>query len=72
MIDITQSNIFGNEPGTNCGIDAVGGSSTALEVFWGAPGGPGGDPADLACNTLPAAVGSPLDKPVRVKSKPLR
>ena len=72
---IVDSNIYGN--GTdggfiNCGINVSGGTLTATDVWWGAATGPGPDPADAACNMLPAATTPFATMPVKVKVKPLR
>lgn len=47
----SDNNIFGNDPAGNCGLlnesdEAV----AAADNFWGAPSGPGGNPADAVCN----------------------
>ena len=48
VIDITDSNIFGNG---SCGLqNNTGAVVTASGNFWGAATGPGSDPADAVCN----------------------
>lgn len=72
-ISIRESSVLGNGDGAaNCGIDATSTASTVADVWYGAPTGPGPDPADLLCNA--GSVPSPTfaDKPVKVKLKPIR
>jgi hypothetical protein len=74
---ITKSNIVGNGPEiaganpANCGV--LSGTSfpvAATPVWWGAPTGPGGQPADLACTTAGPIIVEPLaTKPVKVSPK---
>lgn len=48
---ITKSNFYGNDVSNGCGLlNSTGGTVDARGNFWGAPGGPGDDPADRACN----------------------
>lgn len=71
----TQSNFYGNDTAQGCGVhNATGGTLDAPGNFWGAPGGPGDDPADRACNdgsgvttTSPAE-----DREISVKSPTLK
>jgi len=51
---ITENNIFGNDTlGGNCGLLNQSGTSLAApNNFWGAPSGPGPDPADAVCNDV--------------------
>jgi hypothetical protein len=62
---VSKTNIFGNGGGAvnvpaanvNCGTLATDGVILqATNNFWGAPGGPGADPADLFCNGVNAAT----------------
>lgn len=47
---VTKNNVFGNDDATNCGV-ANNGTPTldATDNYWGAPTGPGPDPADQSC-----------------------
>ncbi len=55
-LNLTRNNIFGNGlggqgKGSNCGlVNDSGAHVNALKNFWGAPTGPGPDPADQICN----------------------
>lgn len=51
---ITENNIFGNDTlEVNCGLANQSGTSLAApNNFWGAPSGPGPDPADAVCNDV--------------------
>jgi parallel beta-helix repeat protein len=51
---ITRNNIFGNaSTAGNCGLlNQSGGPVNAIRNFWGAPSGPGPDPADEVCDEL--------------------
>ena len=62
---ITKTSIFGNGGGVqnvpavnaNCGtLTSDGVALQATQNFWGAPTGPGADPADLACNGIGATT----------------
>jgi len=54
VIDITDSNIFGNG---SCGLqNNTGAVVTASGNFWGAASGPGPDPADTVCNVPPSTT----------------
>jgi hypothetical protein len=65
---VTKNSIFGNHvatdaliAGSNCGVLLGAGVQTPpllTQNFWGAPAGPGGDPADAIC--LEAPLGAPL------------
>lgn len=50
-VTITKTNVFGNgSNGTNCGVTVAGAGTVTLDkVCFGAPTGPGDDPADLTC-----------------------
>jgi len=49
-VTFTMNNIYGNAPGTNCGLENVSGKLVdATKNYWGAASGPGPDPADDAC-----------------------
>lgn len=50
-VTLTKSNIFGNgNDGTNCGVSVAGSGSVTLDkICFGAPSGPGADPADQTC-----------------------
>jgi hypothetical protein len=63
---ITQNNIYGNATiASNCGLlNQSGGSVNAPENFWGAPSGPGPDPADAVCDDLGSVT---LVEPVATK-----
>jgi nitrous oxidase accessory protein NosD len=51
---ITENNIFGNDNlENNCGLlNQTGTMLMAPNNFWGAPSGPGPDPADAVCNDI--------------------
>jgi parallel beta-helix repeat protein len=72
---ITHNNIFGNnnvprEGDINCGILNVGNPNIdATNNFWGAPTGPGANPADEACNRGPGQI---IHTPFAKKEFPLR
>jgi hypothetical protein len=73
MRDFTRGNLFGNgvaPPGfnapANCGAQYSSGSPDLSGNFWGAPTGPGADPADRVCGPSPA-TGSPASKPGKLK-----
>jgi nitrous oxidase accessory protein NosD len=61
---LAKNNFYGNDPVNNCGLrNTTRGPVDARDNFWGAPGEPGDDPADRACdegtsstNTAPAAT----------------
>jgi parallel beta-helix repeat protein len=64
-IVVTKTSIFGNgggavnvpAPNANCGtLTADGVTLQATRNFWGAPAGPGADPADLACDGVGATT----------------
>jgi hypothetical protein len=75
-MSLTASNLVGN------GVKAIGGSAncgtinesfplTVENVFWGAAGGPGDDPADDVCDltTGSTTIGTIAPKPFKVKTK---
>jgi hypothetical protein len=59
---LTQNNIHGNDPGSNCGLTTGSGASVdAADNFFGAASGPGPDPADDVCiNPGSSAVFTPF------------
>jgi hypothetical protein len=65
-VTITKTNVFGNgSTGGNCGILTVGnGSVDADGVCFGAPTGPGDDPADQICGAI--TVLEIVDKVIKV------
>jgi hypothetical protein len=71
---ITKNNIFGNGLFgffANCGIATDGAATvSAPDNYWGAPTGPGSDPADMACGFGPGSVAvTPFGtKPFTVKA----
>lgn len=76
---LTGGQVVGNgTQGSNCGV-VLYGADAALEaegVYWGAPAGPGPDPADIVCTenggtTDDANVEGPA-KPRRLRLKPIR
>ena len=77
-VHITQSNIAGNGPAVpggpivaNCGLtNNSTAQSSALGVWWGAPDGPGPNPADYACSPGEIVTITPAAaKPYTVKPK---
>ena len=73
-VTITQNNIMGNDPTSNCGfVNTSGGAITVPGNFWGAPGGPGADPADNVCNMFGSTttVAPFATKEFKAKAKPL-
>jgi hypothetical protein len=50
-VTLTKSNVFGNgNDGTNCGVSVAGAGTVILDrICFGAPTGPGDDPADQTC-----------------------
>lgn len=57
LTEIARNNIFGNGATTNCGLtNASGDVLTVGKNYWGAPDGPGPDPADTICDVDPAAT----------------
>jgi hypothetical protein len=72
---ITHSNVYGNgfaAPPSNCGFQAAGTTVTVTDSWWGAPTGPGADPADDACNEAAGATDPFATAPINVKVKPIR
>jgi hypothetical protein len=79
-LTVTKTNVFGNgadasDPAfANCGVtsaSASGGPLTLAPVFWGAPAGPGDDPADRVCLLVPhvnVVDEPPLAKELKVKA----
>jgi hypothetical protein len=76
---VTKTNISGNGGGAvnvpmvnvNCGtLTADGVTLAAPKNFWGAPGGPGPDPADLACNGIGGVtnVEPVAEKEIKIRS----
>ena len=48
---VAKNNFVGNDPFLNCALQlTVVPSATATNNYWGAPTGPGADPADTTCN----------------------
>jgi len=73
---ISQNNIFGNDPVSNCGLWNLSWPSTisATKNFWGAASGPGAAPADDVCNTgagSSTTTAPPATKEFKGKAKPL-
>lgn len=68
-VTITKSNIFGNgSGGTNCGVTTAGGGAVTLDkVCFGAPSGPGDDPADAICGAI--AVQEIVEKVIKIVPK---
>ena len=73
---VSKTNVFGNDVAgdlmlTNCGVSSLsGGPLNVATVFWGAPNGPGDDPADELCLLVPhggLVVEPPLAKEIKVK-----
>lgn len=65
MLNLTRNNIFGNGFGgqgqgdANCGlVNNSGALVDARRNFWGAPTGPGPDPADAICDISPSTTSS--------------
>jgi parallel beta-helix repeat protein len=74
---ITNNNIYGNDaPAQNCGItdesDPGGPTLVATGNFWGAPTGPGPNPADVVCSPFPVDTSDFLDKEVSAKPKAMK
>lgn len=70
-ITVTGSNIAGNGTnGSNCGADIDLSTLTYTGNWWGAPTGPGADPADLSC--FGPADTAPASAPFKIKLKGLR
>lgn len=68
---VTGGSLYGNGPSENCGLrNQSGAAIDASGNFWGAPGGPGPDPADLACD-VGAGSASAVD-PVAKKERRVR
>jgi nitrous oxidase accessory protein NosD len=73
-VSVTRNNIFGNntvplEGHVNCGIlNDTNAVVQATKNFWGAPTGPGADPADEACET---AGGQIIHTPFAERQFPL-
>jgi hypothetical protein len=68
---ITKNNIFANGAfaALNCGIRANSGATVlAPDNYWGAPTGPGGDPADATCGAGSVTVTPFATKPFTVKA----
>ena len=72
-VTLTKSNVFGNGSigGANCGVATFGaGSVTLVQICFGAPTGPGADPADQVCaNTGPILVDEIIKKVIKVSPK---
>jgi len=72
---ISQNNIFGNDPVSNCGLWNLSWPSTisATKNFWGAASGPGAAPADNVCNGAGSSTmtAPPATKEFKGKAKPL-
>jgi len=68
-VTITNSNVFGNGTGGgNCGVQTAGAGSANLDgVCFGAPTGPGDDPADEICGTI--TVLEIIDKVIKITPK---
>ena len=57
---VTQNNIYGNDPLTNCGLEVSGSTINAVNNFFGAATGPGSDPADNVCVASGSVVFTPF------------
>lgn len=68
-VTLTKSNIFGNgSNGGNCGITTAGSGSVTLDkICFGAPTGPGDDPADQVCGA--GVVLEILEKVLKIDPK---
>jgi hypothetical protein len=55
-----------------CGVYVVTGSLDAEGVWWGAPDGPGSDPADLLCTEVLLEEPGSAGKPTKLRVKPIR
>lgn len=74
---VTGNSIYGNDHlrGTNCGLTTLvdGPIVDATNNFWGAPGGPGADPADDVCSAgTPPNVGAAASAEFSIVAPPLR
>lgn len=72
-VTVTKTNVFGNGAigGANCGVRTAGAGSVTLDqVCFGAPTGPGADPADQVCaDTGPIIVNEILKKDIKIVPK---
>ena len=69
---VAKTNVFGNGSvgDTNCGVRTAGAGTVTLDqVCFGAPTGPGADPADAICETGPIIVNEIGKKAVKVGPK---
>lgn len=66
---LSKSNIFGNgSTGANCGVNTAGAGSVTLDkICFGAPTGPGNDPADAVCGAV--AVQQIIEKVLNINPK---
>jgi hypothetical protein len=67
-VTVTGGNLWGNG-GANCALsDSSANALTTEGIYWGAPGGPGADPADGLCGNIGAiVVGNPASSAARIK-----
>lgn len=71
-ITLRKSNVFGNGAvgGTNCGVATFGAGSVTLDgICFGAPTGPGADPADEVCGGDAVTVLEVTEKVLKVAPK---
>ena len=72
-VTLTKSNIFGNgNDGTNCGVSVAGSGTVTLDkICFGAPTGPGDDPADQTCGGTGGEIeiGTILEKVITISPK---
>jgi hypothetical protein len=66
-VTVNGGNTYGNGGGS-CGLDNSSGNTVTTDgVYWGAPSGPGADPADLVCGAGTVTLGTPADSPNKIK-----
>ena len=67
---ISKSNVFGNgATGGNCGVTTAGSGTVTLdEICFGAPTGPGDDPADQVCG-VPITILEVIEKVIKITPK---
>jgi hypothetical protein len=66
---VSLNNIFGNNPGPNCGLfNESGASLNAAKNWWGSPAGSSTDPGDAACHTSPTNTNPPAPAPIVIQT----
>lgn len=71
-VTVSGGNLYGN--GANCGLVHGGaGLVTAEQNYWGAPGGPGLDPADAVCGNVASVILSgAAESAAKMKMPPIK